>query len=251
MSKRFTFSLNEFFQTNIKGESELIADTMLSKSLALCVELTNGYDESHNVDHHICVFHNAIKILTDACDMDESKGTYEADSFSDEQIKEIYTLIFYSSLLHDTIDYKYPTNLELKLKSLENFLKENTPDSVDDILWIINNISHSKEVKYGYPVHSNSVVQFARNIVSDADKLESIGEIGLKRCFQYGRVANPGKSESEIKELVIKHCHEKLLKIKDHFIKMKAGLIYAKEGHQIIVDFIKSQENDLNIPSSN
>lgn len=85
-------------------------------------------------------------------------------------------MIMYATLLHDTIDHKYTNNLNEKISKLNNFLIQRNKYT-KYVEWIINNISYSKEFKSGYPIHIDTRVNLARDIVSDADKLEAIGQI--------------------------------------------------------------------------
>ena len=193
----------------------------------LCAELTNEYDESHDLGHHADVFVNATNI-------------YIQLIANDIPNEEVVTYITYAALLHDTIDYKYPNNLQNKIKKVDEYLKNKLGNVWLNVKWIIDNMSYSKEAKNGYPVHSNTDVQLARDIVSDADKLEAIGDIGIIRCTQYGRVAHPNANEKELKQLVIQHCHDKLLKIKDQYIRTVPGKLMAEPRHQVIADFVKN-----------
>ena len=71
--------------------------------------------------------------------------------------------------------------------------------------------------------------QTYRNIISDADKLEALGEVGLRRCMQFSEAHNGN---------VIEHCHEKLLKLlPDGFIRTNAGKKLAVPGHEYILNY--------------
>lgn len=198
--------------------------------LCLCSGLTSDYDESHDVKHHVDVYKNAITIffLSDVLDTQESDRIY------------LFKLITLSSLLHDTIDHKYKNNLDAKINKLNLFLIDNYGCEWPDVKWIINNISYSKEVKIGYPLHENRWIRLARDVVSDADKIEALGERGILRCKQFSMATNPTATDSEIIKLVIEHCHEKLLRLKDHFIRTVIGKQMAEPAHQVIVDFVSN-----------
>ena len=161
------------------------------EAMELTKELTKDYDESHNFQHHKDVFDNAMLIA--------GNGLPDRVGF----------MIMFAAILHDTIDHKYKDTIETNTQRLNDFLAETTDG--DSIKWIIDNISYSKEVKNGYPIHDDPEVQFARDVVSDADKLEAMGVEGIERCYQFTRAFNPDLDEVEVKILVIKHCHEKLL----------------------------------------
>ena len=46
-----------------------------------------------------------------------------------------------------------------------------------------------------------------RNIVSDADKLEAIGEAGILRCYQYQTEVHPELSTKEVTSRILLHPH--------------------------------------------
>ena len=197
--------------------------------IELCSKLTAEYDSSHDLQHHIDVYQNAIAILS--------------KMIADRSISMImfeYFLKFatYACLLHDTIDHKYPNNLESKIKMVDDFLAQNLGMYARDVKWVINNISFSKEVKQGYPSHPNALLLALRDIVSDADKLEAIGNKGIERCRQYTIASNPDLPEDEITKLVVKHCHEKLLKLKDSYIRFDYAKEIAEPLHNEIVTFV-------------
>ena len=94
--------------------------------------------------------------------------------------------------LHDVNDHKYNNVFEMT-ENMKNFLSEyyNNKD-VELIMNIIDRISFSKENKI---INSNYdwfdvIGQYGiiiRDIVSDADKIEALGNIGFQRCLQFTR----------------------------------------------------------------
>ena len=80
-----------------------------------------------------------------------------------------------------------------------------------------------------------------RHIVSDADKLEAIGTIGVVRAIQYTTHANPGSTEKQIIEDVKKHAEEKLLRLAGEFIHTP----YAKREGRVRHDEMVQQLADL------
>jgi len=200
-------------------------------AFVLCAELTFDYDESHDISHHVDVFINSISIF---------KGL----EMQNRRYQDVLIMIIYASLLHDIIDHKYPNNLELKIKKVNDFLEQKLPDHSNNIKWIINNMSYKKESIFGYPCHIDKNVQLSRNIVSDSDKLEAIGDVGIRRCQQFSKNINPEATDNEINKMVILHCHEKLLKIKD-YMRTSVGKNMANERHIVIEEFIKKNENIL------
>lgn len=189
----------------------------VSEIISLCKTLTYEYDASHDLNHHLSVFYRSIDIYLRS----------NPENYSLSANKMLLILIVYASLLHDTIDHKYPNNLEEKKETLERFLKTSLDScEMEYVSWIINNLSYSKEKKNGYPIHLNPIVQLARNIVSDADKLEAIGLVGLTRCEIFTKYANPDSNEIQVKDLVIQHYHDKLSTL-DIYIRTPAGKEFA------------------------
>ena len=70
-----------------------------------------------------------------------------------------------------------------------------------------------------------------RHIVSDADKLEALGSIGMERAIGYTQHANPDYSEEQIIADVKKHADEKLLRLADEFMRTYTGKQIAKIRH--------------------
>ena len=207
-------------------------ENIRNEIIKLCGELTSDYDESHNLEHHLKVYENALEIMP--CVPIQPKTEYRA----------LYEMVLFSTLLHDVIDHKYQNNLAEKKQKLEMFLLEKLGENAKNIKWIIDNISYSKEVKYGYPVHENYLVQNARNIVSDADKLEAIGTRGLVRCRQFTMAFHPNANKYEILGLMVDHCREKLLRLKDEFIHTSKGKQMAENDHYVLLDFLERARND-------
>ena len=117
---------------------------------------TMHFDESHDINHALAVYRNAIIIA------ENDYPNYDQD------------IIMYSSLLHDVCDYKYDTITTIQLK--EFIIKSLPSEKVDPIMDIINNISYSKEIK-GLRKKLDAPYNVYLDIVSDADKLEDLNKI--------------------------------------------------------------------------
>jgi HD superfamily phosphodiesterase len=198
----------------------------------ICEMLTSDYpDDSHNFEHHVSVKYLAIEIFNNS-----SKELKQLEKF------DCTILICISSILHDVIDYKYPKNLELKRQIIENYLKSYYPDSFQNILWIIDNMSYSKEARGETKEHSDKLVNFALKCVTDTDRFFAIGLVGIQRCIQY-TIMNLREKQIEITyESVIKnvvtHCNEKLLLLRDKF-KIKYTKSISLKHHQVLEEFVK------------
>ena len=124
-----------------------------------------------------------------------------------------------AALLHDVCDHKYISKGDHSIAQ-EDFLSSTyTPYEADFIKLVIDSVSYSKENKGKLETTFASMTplqRFVRDVVSDADKIEALGEIGLERCFQYAK--ENGSTDEEAWLHVAEHCDEKLLLLLPHFI---------------------------------
>ena len=136
-------------------------------------------DKSHGLDHVINVTNNAIKI---------------AKSYKLNEIE--YKIIIISSLLHDAYDSKYTTNKQYIIDDISLLLNSEgyIQEHINLIHNIIKHISFTKEFNERLAnKDSHKIIKYfesdkeelLRNIVSDADKIESLGETGVIRTIQY------------------------------------------------------------------
>ncbi|WP_457549897.1 HD domain-containing protein [Archaeoglobus sp.] len=75
-------------------------------------------------------------------------------------------------------------------------------------------------------------------VLSDADKLDAIGAIGIARAFIFS-----GENGRSIEE-TIEHFEEKLLKLKD-LLYTKTAKELAKERHEFLVKFYEQIKREL------
>ena len=179
---------------------------------------TKIFDESHNWIHAVNVTRTAHEIMN-------SLGvSYE---------QEIITI---AALCHDLCDHKYQESISVK--TLEEFsIKMIGPENTFRVLDIIENVSFSKEIK-GLRKSLSDIDNVYLMAISDADRLEAIGLIGIKRCeiFSHER----GK---KVPEDVIKHCYEKLLRLlPENFIKSDYARKLAIPLHQEILDYVSKYD---------
>jgi uncharacterized protein len=190
--------------------------TMIYKNLLNFVETnTSQFDESHDVNHALAVYNNAIDI-----------ASHELPGFDDD-------IIQYSSLLHDVCDHKYENSISKA--ELNDFIKSQlSPQKAMVVIDIINNISYSQELK-GLRRTLEPPYNIYQDIVSDADKLEALGQVGLQRCITFTLERN-----GVVPQDVIIHCHEKLLHLKDNFIRTTRGRLLAIPLHNVIAEYCDS-----------
>jgi len=208
---------------------------LLENKLSEFVSLTTkGRDDSHGHQHMEIVANNAKLIM--------SNMTISPDQYR-------WSLIV--SWLHDVADHKYDKDGKLK-HLVENFLHEIETDSesVANIIKCIDMVSFSKEEKNGYKYYENELPTnwiIVRNIASDSDKLEAIGEIGIIRCQQYAQEKSESKlSKDESLMYVWQHAQDKLLHLSKLYIHTKMGKELSKPRHTFMFNWLKEQGIDSN-----
>lgn len=166
---------------------------------------------------------------------------YELCIIIGEKLKADINLLKISALLHDIgrIDEKQDklnrNHAEISAEKAFKFLNsQNFNISNDDINKVIQCIkTHS---------FSNNIVpsSLEAKILSDADKIDALGAIGLYRTIGF-TVKNNGNLDD-----VIKHLEEKILKLKDT-LYLEISRNIAEKRHKIVLDFYKKvkKERDL------
>ena len=139
--------------------------------------------------------------------------------------------------LHDIADHKYDQDGTLEQR-LDTFGQTHIPN-YKDIKQVIKYVSFSSEnkaIQAGTPLDYDALLTpyyaLVRHIVSDADKLEAIGQIGITRALEYTRHANPTYTESQVIADVKKHADEKLLRLASEFIRTPTGSKIAQQRHK-------------------
>lgn len=127
-------------------------------------ELKND-NSGHGLQHALRVYSNAKKINA------VEKGNEK--------------IVLTSALIHDTVDKKLFENFEERINYVKNFLKLNnyTSEEIDEIVYIISNISWNK----GKNIELNSL---NAKIVRDADRLDALGAMGIIRAIEFGNSKN-------------------------------------------------------------
>jgi len=165
-----------------------------------------------------------------------------------------------AALLHDIGDYKFFQGDEeagtVKVREWLSSL-EISPSLVDKIVEITSQISfiHTLSDKGKKKNKKNSVIPILSKelmAVTDADRLDAMGAIGIARAFTYGGFFNrpiydpnikPSKfiTKEEYKTTEapsINHFYEKLLKLKD-MMYTKLGRKMAKRRHRFLNLYLK------------
>jgi HD superfamily phosphodiesterase len=227
---------NDEYKKNMELIKQLSVYSLIDKKCNILSTFAHdiciGRDSTHGYEHLKNVAITARLIaLTDY--------NYKTYPNLDNLILDVLTV----GWLHDVADYKYDYDGTLQTK-LDDFGYKNILN-YENIKKVINLISLTKEneaVEEGKTIDYNKILgehyQLVRQIVSDADKLEAIGKDGIQRCINYVSFKNPTLSKNEIYKLVIDYANNKLIKIKDHFIKTKTGKILSETLHKEMVELI-------------
>jgi HD superfamily phosphodiesterase len=182
-------------------------------------ENTIGRDSSHGYEHMKQVFKNSQEICARLCTEGDTIGA------------DIISWIAIVAWLHDVADHKYDKDGVLKDK-VTKFVYEQVVDKEDAkyVLMCIDMVSFSKEKKEGMKYYEKILPEkfiLVRNIVSDADKLEALGNIGLERCETYTRHTaeekNDQLTDNEILYKIAEHCKEKLFILATSYMRTKPG----------------------------
>ncbi len=171
---------------------ETIRHEMISKFV---FKELNSDNSGHDYNHAMRVYKNALSIIHTLPQLSE----------------ESKNIILTCSLLHDCVDYKLYKNVGKQNKKITKLLKslKYSNSDIKVILEIINNLSYSKGI---------SKERIEEQVVSDADRLDAIGAIGIIRAIEFGtkhnrKFYNPENDKD--KNVTIMHFYEKLLNLKD------------------------------------
>jgi HD superfamily phosphodiesterase len=207
-------------QASLKKQASKLGVTNLSPYIEYCAQETRKYDASHNLEHHLKVALNTLQILRD-------------------EPVEVLNMGIIAAISHDIVDAKYLKDDPSKPKRLRQFLETILGrETMEDIMWIIDNMSYSKEMKYGIPVHANPLVNKAREGIVDGDRIEACD---IQRCIDYTKTKQPHLTKDEHNRAVAKHCYEKLLHVCDS-IKSAKGKELAGRKIGEIRNFVKNYE---------
>ncbi|KAF2434299.1 hypothetical protein EJ08DRAFT_646723 [Tothia fuscella] len=133
-------------------------------------------------------------------------------------------LITLSALLHDVGDRKYLQPGESGDSIVSKWLMEQGCDATfaGKVQLVVTNVSFTNETANMSTVQALCEVIPELAIVQDADRLDSIGAVGIGRLFAYGG------AKCQDRGLSVEHFHTKLLRIVDR-MKTPTGKALAKE----------------------
>jgi len=186
-------------------------------------------DESHGHAHMKAVAEMTRYIIEQ--DFNDDSGHLTLDAIT-------------AAWLHDVADHKYDHDGTLEQK-LDEFGRAANIWNYDEIKHVIKYVSYSTENKaliagtpLDFPAILGAYYCQIRNIVSDADKLEAIGKIGIHRAIEYTTEANPSFTPQQVIADVYKHAHEKLLRLATEFIKTPLARSIATRRHREMEEWV-------------
>ncbi len=212
---------------------------LIEKAYKFAEEFHSKDNSGHDFSHIKRVYKNAKEIL-------------KSEPSANEQI------VLMSALLHDVDDYKMNTGGGNVLKFLSSLNLDE--DFISDIVEAIENSSFSKSG--GNP----NFKSIEMKILSDADKLDTLGAIGICRTIMYG--CSKGKDLFDenifpIKNITleqykqvrkednsINHFFDKLLKLKGA-MQTQTGKKIAKDRHDFMVLFLRNFFNEQGLDNWN
>jgi uncharacterized protein len=184
-------------------------------------EFMKDYDESHNFAHVIRVKDQATLIAI-------------SENLSIDDIFEVQL----GALTHDINDHKYNQDIFAQEEILKEFFKDKLTDEIlKNVINIACNVSLSKETS----LKSNYIDINCKKLdcVRDADRLDSLGSIGITRYFIYGIK----KNNSNVEEIIINLETRTNILIKH--IKTNLGNKIAEKKHKLINDFIDDYRSSI------
>ena len=196
---------------------------LLKKTEDFAKDYMKNYDDSHSFEHVIRVKNMATKIAL-------------SENLSEEHI----FIIQLAALTHDINDSKYrdvdETPQNILRKFFDNLIEDK--DILETIINISCNVSLSVELfnNDNYNVCNNCI---ELDCIRDADRIDSLGSIGISRYFTYGII----KKNSNIND-IIENIEKRTNKIMNS-IKTNMGKNISLEKYKIIKMFIDDYYNSM------
>lgn len=195
---------------------------VLEKTEEFAKDYMKLYDDSHSFAHVIRVKNMATKIAL-------------SEHLSDDQI----FIIQLAALTHDINDSKYKDNEETQQSILRKFFNNlfEDKDIIENIVNISCNVSLSVELSSNNYNSFNNCIEL--DCVRDADRIDSLGSMGISRYFMYGIV----KNKSNINDII--NNIENRTNIIMNNIKTDMGRNISYEKYKVIQMFIEDYYNTI------
>jgi uncharacterized protein len=178
------------------------------------------YDDSHSFEHALRVKNMATRLAI-------------AENLNDEQI----FIIQLAALTHDVNDSKYNNNSE---DTQENILRGLFNNLINDKILLENIINTACNVSLSIELaNKNNIKSIELDCVRDADRIDSLGAIGISRYFTYGIV----KRQSDISSII--ENIENRTNILMNNISTNMGKKISSEKYKIIRMFIEDYRDTM------
>jgi uncharacterized protein len=147
--------------------------------------------------------------------------------------------------LHDIADHKYDHDGTLEQR-LDAFGTANISNynEIKNVIKYVSFSTENKAIMAGTPLNFPAILgayySQIRDIVSDADKLEAIGIVGIQRCLEYTTHTNPTYTQAQVMSDVKKHADEKLLRLASQFIKTPTARTIAIIRHNEMDEWLQA-----------
>jgi uncharacterized protein len=210
------------------GSSQTAIDQRWNLLSEFVAETCKGRDDSHGHAHMKAVAETTRFIIQQ--DFIDESGNLMLDAIT-------------AAWLHDIADHKYDHDgtLEQRLDTFGTDNIWNYPE-IKQVIKYVSFSTENKAIIAGTPLNFPSILgayySQIRDIVSDADKLEAIGSIGIQRCIEYTTHTNPTYTHQQIIHDVKKHAHEKLLRLASQFIKTPTAHTIANIRHKEMTEWL-------------
>lgn len=181
---------------------------------------------------------------------------YLADHESAHEDSREVAIIKTAAYLHDTIDEKVCADSEKVVTEIDELLPQVGFNALEvwDILYTIQHMSFSANIEHHYHL------PLSGQYVQDADRLESLGAIGIARAFTYGGKHGNKIHDPEIKpeklvshdqyrnheETTINHFYEKLFSLAD-LMNTPAAKKEAQRRTEYMRTFVKEFMDEWNV----
>jgi len=216
---RICYAYNLIMNTNIINKKEI-----LEKTQEFAKDYMKDYDDSHSFSHVIRVTNMATKIAL-------------SENLREDQI----FIIQLAALTHDIADSKYKDSEHSQQYILRDFFNNlfEDKDIIERIVNISCNVSLSIEISNNNYSTAYNCIEL--DCVRDADRIDSLGSIGISRYFMYGIV----KNKSNIND-IINNIQNRTNIIMNN-IKTNMGKNISYQKYNVIQMFIEDYCNSINI----
>lgn len=161
--------------------------------------------------------------------------------------KEDESLVTILALVHDLYDEKFNQNINIEIEFRK--LVQSLNLDLDQIKLLTNDL-----INFGFKGGFNKpLLSKIGQIVSDADRLDAIGAIGIARTMMYGNILynkekhRPLASKEEYRNLnrpIMYHFYDKLFKIKD-LMFTETGKKLALQRHEFMVQYVQQLKSEI------